>query len=87
LLWVYLDRGVSRGMKAHIAAAEDAGVPVAFDQVFYLTTKATERERLEAILIKVIKPPQNKKLPTQVAMLAEIDAIRTFNGMDTPHAD
>jgi hypothetical protein len=50
--------GSSLRMPSRVAEHRTNGRP--FDQAFYIATKANERERLEATLIRAMNPPQNK---------------------------
>ena len=61
-------------MPKRVASHRRNGRP--FDQVFYLITKADQRALLEAILIRTVKPVQNKRVPIRnTAMLTEIGDI------------
>jgi hypothetical protein len=74
--------GSSLNMPDRVADHRTNGRP--FDQAVYIVTRANQRKRLEAILIRAIKPAQNKILPTREnATLAVIEAIHE----DEPHAD
>jgi hypothetical protein len=95
LIGVYLL--MKRGKVVYIGSSLDTPNRVArhrgngrpFDQVFYLVTTADQRTQLEAILIKAIKPAQNKVLPTRgSALVTEVGAILTssptVNGKTPP---
>ena len=50
--------GSSLNMPTRVATHRTNGRP--FDQVFYIATKANERDALERVLIRAINPPQNR---------------------------